>query len=92
MNRRKKYELIEKFNTGELTGVELERFTRKMEKDKDFAIEVKLNKDVEDFLIKHMEKITIHELDEICNKVILEKKKSVFKKALSYLKNLLSFR
>ena len=70
-----KYELIDKFNSDEMTGVELEEFIKKMEEDPDLASEVKLSKEIDDFLKNHIEEIELREqLDQIHNEVILGKK------------------
>ena len=69
-----KNEQIDKFNSGEMTGAELEEFIKKMKKNSDLASQVKLNKEIDEFLKNHIEEIELREqLDQIHKEVILDK-------------------
>jgi len=76
-----KYELIEKFNSGELTGTELSEFLQRIKDDPELAFEVEFSRKIDNFFIKNKDKIELREqLEQIYETTILAKKKSMFVK------------
>jgi hypothetical protein len=72
-------DIIDRFNAGELTGNELEEFTKKMESNKEFAEYVKLSKKVDSFLQNNLERLEFREqLENIYKKTIINKHKKNF--------------
>lgn len=70
-------ELIERYNNGELKGEELEKFESRMKNDPEFAIEVKLHREIDEFLRNRFEYIQKRkQLDQIYEEVIFKKRKS----------------
>jgi hypothetical protein len=78
MNKRKiidNTDLIEKYFDGELQGGELEDFDTRMISDPEFAKEVKLHRELNDFLSRKVDYIQKREqLDKIYEEVILKKR------------------
>jgi tetratricopeptide (TPR) repeat protein len=73
----KDFELIEKFNSGEMMGTELSEFLKRIQDDPELAAEVELSKEIDDFLVKDKERIELWEqLDSIYYKLKAEGKLS----------------
>jgi hypothetical protein len=63
-------ELIEKYNSGEMTGTELSDFLQRIEEDSELAADVKLSKELDDFLINNKEELELREqLNSIYNEL-----------------------
>lgn len=76
MSITEKYELMDRYNAGELSGAELEVFTKMLNDDPEFAQEVKLSQRMDVFFQKKMEIVEMREmLEEIYKETILKKKK-----------------
>jgi tetratricopeptide (TPR) repeat protein len=70
-------DFIERYFDGKLAGEELELFEKKLESDPEFASEVKLHREINDFLRNKFDFIKKREqLEQIYEEVILKKKKS----------------
>jgi tetratricopeptide (TPR) repeat protein len=79
MNKRKlsDFDIIERYLEGELHGEELEEFESRIISDPEFASEVKLHRDLEDFLRKKSDYIKKREqLEKIYQEVIVQKRKT----------------
>ena len=68
-------DLIERYNEGKLHGECLEKFENRMKSDTEFANDVKLHREIDEFLRSKSEYIQLYEqLDHIYEKVILKKR------------------
>jgi hypothetical protein len=71
------YELIERFNAGELTGDDLSNFLQRIQDDPELAREVEFSKGIDDFFFKNIEKIELREqLEKAYEKTILSRQKN----------------
>jgi hypothetical protein len=71
-------ELIEIYLEGKLHGDELERFISKINADEEFAEDVKLHREINEFLKEYVPLII--QLERCYEKVILKKRKSTPKR------------
>jgi hypothetical protein len=68
-------DMIERYNEGKLHGEYLEKFESRMKSDIEFASDVKLCREIDEFLRSKSEYIQLYEqLEHIYEKVILKKR------------------